>query len=71
MVDLWASSLETVHKPKELLAMLKQHDIGVSSIYHMTKFDYENENVLKLMREDTKKRIKDCNKIKVRRVILL
>lgn len=66
MVDLWASSLESAHSPKELLATLKNHNIKVSSIFHPVEFDYENEKILERMREDTKRRMEDCASMETR-----
>lgn len=63
MVDLASSHLNTIYNPKELLAALKNYGIGVSSVFHTADLDYENKNILKLMREDTKKRIEDCAKM--------
>lgn len=62
MVDLY-SGFTVLHSPGELLSQLNSRKIGVSSMYHLFKFDYSKDNILKEMREDTKKQLELCAKM--------
>ena len=46
------------YKPDELLAIMKKHDIGVSSIYYAAEFGVANE-----IKEDTKRKLEICAKL--------
>ena len=62
MVDLY-SGFTALHTPGELLSQLSSRKIGVSSMYHLFKFDYRKENIFKEMKEGTKKQLELCAKM--------
>ena len=59
MIDLYTGLISN-HNPKELSEQLKHSGIGVSSMYHLFEFSHDRENVLKLMKEDSKKQLELC-----------
>lgn len=59
MIDLY-TGLVSKHNPKELSEQLKHSGIGVSSMYHLFEFSYDQKNVLKMMKEDSKKQLELC-----------
>ena len=59
MMDLY-TGLTSAHDPGELSGQLKRSGIGISSMYHLFEFSYDRENILSLMKEDSKKRLELC-----------
>ncbi len=59
MLDLY-SDFPSKHKPEELLPFINSLGIGVSSLYHLFNFDFERENILNSIKDDTKKKLELC-----------
>ena len=60
MLEMGTSTFDSLFKPDELLAIMKNHDMSVSSIYYMAEFNFENENFMSEMQEDTKRKLETC-----------
>ncbi|MBR2877960.1 MAG: sugar phosphate isomerase/epimerase [Clostridia bacterium] len=60
MLEMGTSTFDSLFKPDELLGIMKNHDMSVSSIYYMAEFNFENENFMSEMKEDTKRKLETC-----------
>lgn len=59
-VDIMADNFDSAYNTSELLNVLKNEGLYTASMFHLIDFRHKENDIIKKLRDDTKRRISDC-----------
>lgn len=59
-VDIMADNFDSAYNTSELLNVLKNEGLYTASMFHLIDFRHKENDIIKKLRDDTKRRIEDC-----------